>query len=139
MEQLGERGRRIEVGHDDGRGHHLAFTQLHADDRTTLDHNAGHLDVAPQLATVLLEQPGEVVCDGAQSASHLRHGGRPGRGESEGEAESTPGREGAPEGRVDGEEGKHAAHRCVLHRVRQELVHHIHDTAEHGGADGLTL
>jgi hypothetical protein len=68
---LGERRGRIEVGHDDGRGHHLAFTQLHPDDGTTLDNNAGHLDVPAQLATVLLEQPGEVVGDGSQTAAHL--------------------------------------------------------------------
>ena len=41
------------------------------DDRATLDDDAGHLGVAPQLATVLLEQPGQVVGDGAQTTAHL--------------------------------------------------------------------
>ena len=74
-----------------------------------------------------------------EAAAHLRHGGRPRRGQREGEAEGAPGREGAPEGRVDGEEGQHAAHRCVLRPVGQEAVDDIHHAAEHGGADRLAL
>ena len=57
VEQLGERRRRVEVGHDDRSGHHLALAQLDAADRAALDDDARHLGVAAQLAPVLLEQP----------------------------------------------------------------------------------
>ena len=139
VEQLGERRGRVEVGHHDGSGRHLALTQLDARDRAALDDDAGHLGVAPQLTAVLLEQPGQVVGDGAQAAAHLRHRRRSRRRQGEGEAEGAPGGEGAPEGRVDGEEGQHAAHGRVLGPVGEEAVDDIHDAAEHGGPDGLAL
>ena len=109
------------------------------DDRATLDDDAGHLDVAAELAPVLLEQPGQMVGDGAEAAAHLRHRRRPRRRQRKGEAERAPRREWPPEGRVDGEERQHAAHRRVLDPVGQEAVDDIHDAAEHGGADGLPL
>ena len=139
VEQLGERRGRIEVGHHDGRGRHLALAQLDTDDRAALDDDAGHLGVAAQLTTVLLEQPGQVISDGAQATPDLRHGRCPRRCQRKGEAHRAPGREGSPEGRIDREEGQHAAHGRVLRPVGKIAVDDVHHAAEHGGADRLAL
>jgi hypothetical protein len=68
---MGERRRRIEIGHDHRRGRHLALPQLDAGHRTALDDDARHLDVPPELTAVLFEQAGQVIRDGAQAAAHL--------------------------------------------------------------------
>ena len=63
----------------------------------------------------------------------------PGRCEREGEAQRAPGGVGAPIGGVDRQEAQHAADLGVLDTVGEVPVDDVHDAAEHGGADRLTL
>ena len=72
-----------------------------ADDPAGLGGDTGHFDVAPQLASVLLEQSGKVVGEGADASFDLGHGG-PGRGgQREGQAQRAAFGVGAAVGRVD--------------------------------------
>ena len=95
--------------------------------------------MAPELAPVLLEEGQQVVGERADAAAHLGHGGVGGRGQGEGQAQGASGGERSPVGRVDRQEGEHAADLGVGLTIRQELVDDVHHAAEHGGADGLAL
>ncbi len=139
IDQLGERGRRIEIRHHDRRRRHLALTELDTEDDATLDHNAGGLGVATELAAVPLEQPGrwsamvprpprtfDMVAVPGDASAKARHSALPG--------------EAGPR-KVELTARKLSMLRtgaCLTGSGRKRSTTSMH-AAEHGDADGLTL
>ena len=81
-----------------------------------------------------------MIGHGADAAPHLRHRRvLTRRRQSERQAHGATGRVGAPERGVDRQERQQPPHLGVAHRVGQVAIDHVHDRAEHGGADRLAL